>query len=80
MSHRKDECSKQKLISNSSRSSSQISVVERTQERRKSGMVDHVIFSISPDDQHKAGQRLAHKFRKERNNIDIIIEEDESVR
>lgn len=43
-------------------------------------MVDHVIFSISPDDQHKAGQRLAHKFRKERNNIDIIIEEDESVR
>ncbi|GMT25016.1 hypothetical protein PFISCL1PPCAC_16313, partial [Pristionchus fissidentatus] len=57
----------------------QISVVERTQERRKSGMVDHVIFSINPDDQHKSGQRLAHKFRRERNNIDIIIEGDESV-
>ncbi|KAK6750723.1 hypothetical protein RB195_002598 [Necator americanus] len=41
-----------------------VNVVERTQERRKSGMVEHVVFSLEPDDQHRSGTRLAYKFKR----------------
>lgn len=41
----------------------QVSMLERNQERRKSGMVEHVIFSVEPDDNHRKGKRLFHKFR-----------------
>ncbi|CAJ0931045.1 unnamed protein product, partial [Mesorhabditis belari] len=41
-----------------------INVLERQQERRKSGLVEHVIFSVGADDRHKEGERLAHKFRR----------------
>lgn len=42
-----------------------VNVIERSQERRKSGMVEHVVFSIEPDDEHRAGKRLAYKFKRE---------------
>ncbi|CCD68037.1 Soluble guanylate cyclase gcy-37 [Caenorhabditis elegans] len=40
-----------------------VCMLERNQERRKSGMVEHVIFSVEPDDNHRKGKRLFHKFR-----------------
>ncbi|ULT97859.1 hypothetical protein L3Y34_005594 [Caenorhabditis briggsae] len=40
-----------------------VSMLERNQERRKSGMVEHVIFSVEPDDNHRKGKRLFYKFR-----------------
>ncbi|KHJ91153.1 heme NO binding associated [Oesophagostomum dentatum] len=42
-----------------------VNVVERSQERRKSGMVEHVVFSLEPDDEHRAGKRLAYKFKRQ---------------
>nr|CDJ83578.1 Haem NO binding and Haem NO binding associated and Adenylyl cyclase class-3 4 guanylyl cyclase domain containing protein [Haemonchus contortus] len=40
-------------------------VLERSQERRKSGMVEHVVFSLEPDEEHRAGKRLAYKFKRD---------------
>uniref|UniRef100_A0A7I5EBN4 guanylate cyclase n=1 Tax=Haemonchus contortus TaxID=6289 RepID=A0A7I5EBN4_HAECO len=40
-------------------------VIERSQERRKSGMVEHVVFSLEPDEEHRAGKRLAYKFKRD---------------
>ncbi|EPB72737.1 adenylate/guanylate cyclase catalytic domain protein [Ancylostoma ceylanicum] len=42
-----------------------VNVVERSQERRKSGMVEHVVFSLEPDEEHRAGKRLAYKFKRQ---------------
>ncbi|CAJ0602887.1 unnamed protein product, partial [Cylicocyclus nassatus] len=49
-----------------------VSVVERSQERRKSGMVEHVVFSLEPDDEHRAGKRLAYKFKRQMNPISEV--------
>ncbi|CAI4223791.1 unnamed protein product [Auanema sp. JU1783] len=48
-----------------------VNVVERVQERRKTGLVEHVVFSLEPDTNHKAGSRLAYKFRNESKNHEI---------
>ncbi|PAV56305.1 hypothetical protein WR25_15723 [Diploscapter pachys] len=40
-----------------------INMVERSQERRKVGLVEHVVFCIEPDEEHKVGKRFAHKFK-----------------
>ncbi|CAI5448932.1 unnamed protein product [Caenorhabditis angaria] len=50
-----------------------VQVLERNQERRKSGMVEHVIFSVEPDDNHKKGKRLAHKFRNLKNLDNVQV-------
>ncbi|KJH52205.1 heme NO binding protein [Dictyocaulus viviparus] len=42
-----------------------INVVERSQERRKCGMVEHVVFSVEPDDKHRIDKILAYKFKRE---------------
>ncbi|VDM85295.1 unnamed protein product [Strongylus vulgaris] len=42
-----------------------VNVVERSQERRKSGMVEHVVFSLEPDEEHRTGKRLAYKFKRQ---------------
>lgn len=47
-----------------------VNVLERSQERRKSGMMEHVLFSIEPDDDHRAGRRFAYKFRREPKMVD----------
>ncbi|KAK6059384.1 heme NO binding protein [Cooperia oncophora] len=42
-----------------------LTVIERSQERRKSGMVEHVVFSLEPDEEHRAGKRNAYKFKRD---------------
>ncbi|CAD6196741.1 unnamed protein product [Caenorhabditis auriculariae] len=54
-------------------------MLERNQERRKSGMVEHVIFSIEPDENHRKGKRLAHKFRKIKTIEDLAAVEVPSM-
>uniref|UniRef100_A0A1I7X0P2 guanylate cyclase n=1 Tax=Heterorhabditis bacteriophora TaxID=37862 RepID=A0A1I7X0P2_HETBA len=50
-----------------------VNVVERSQERRKSGMVEHVVFSLEPDEDHKAGKRMAYKFKRESRVINELV-------
>ncbi|VDM64465.1 unnamed protein product [Angiostrongylus costaricensis] len=42
-----------------------INFVERSQERRKGGLVEHVVFCVEPDEEHRPGKRLAHKFKRD---------------
>ncbi|CAJ0568805.1 unnamed protein product, partial [Mesorhabditis spiculigera] len=52
-----------------------INVLERQQERRKSGLVEHVIFSVGADERHKEGERLAHRFRRNnRSQLEMVPE------
>ncbi|VDL69926.1 unnamed protein product [Nippostrongylus brasiliensis] len=55
-----------------------VNMIERSQERRKAGMVEHVVFALEPDDEHRAGKRLSYKFKRE-NRFSAEAEAAEAV-
>ncbi|KAK6014103.1 heme NO binding associated [Ostertagia ostertagi] len=56
-----------------------LTVIERSQERRKSGMVEHVVFSLEPDEDHRAGKRFAYKFKRDTRSHGDAEEAEQSI-